>query len=29
NNTSEESVKLESNKIIIQFASSLELVAFK
>lgn len=29
NNTSEESVKLESNKIIIQFASALELVAFK
>ncbi|MBK4815040.1 ArpU family transcriptional regulator [Enterococcus faecium] len=29
NNTSEESVKAESNKIIIQFASSLELVAFK
>lgn len=28
-NISEESVKLESNKIIIQFASSLELVAFK
>ncbi|HEM8377275.1 TPA: ArpU family transcriptional regulator, partial [Enterococcus faecium] len=29
NNTSEESVKVESNRIIIQFASSLELVAFK
>ncbi|EOB3454973.1 ArpU family phage packaging/lysis transcriptional regulator [Enterococcus hirae] len=29
NNTSEESVKAESNRIIIQFASSLELVAFK
>ncbi|MGC3648848.1 ArpU family transcriptional regulator, partial [Enterococcus faecium] len=28
-NTSEESVKLETNKIIIQFASSLDLVAFK
>ncbi|HCI1254479.1 TPA: ArpU family transcriptional regulator, partial [Enterococcus faecium] len=26
---SEESVKVESNRIIIQFASSLELVAFK
>ncbi|HFJ5768845.1 TPA: ArpU family transcriptional regulator, partial [Enterococcus faecium] len=25
----EESVKVESNRIIIQFASSLELVAFK